>query len=353
MNIGIISSEIFKKHDTSEWKNNQLYIHPERPQRIDAIFDYLKNKEVWKIAEKIPVRKITDEELLKVHTPEYLKSLNEFCLKGGGRINEDTVTCAESPEIAKIAAGSVLQAVDYVMTDKLKKVFCIIRPPGHHAIPEESMGFCLFSNISLGAVYAISKYNLQRVMIIDWDAHHGNGTEKIFYDSEKVLTVSLHQYPFWPYTGKLTDFGRDKGYGYNLNVPVPEAFTDELYIEAFDKIIAPAARKFKPQLIFLAAGYDAHHKDNLAGLNLTSPVYDYLTKKIVDLSEELCEGKLISCLEGGYNLDALANGVFSTLNIMQFPDYSIKEKWSGEKSENKDAMLKLINSIIESHPLLT
>lgn len=352
MNIGIISSDIFKEHDTSEMKETGKYIHPESPQRIDAIFDHIKNTEVWKLAEKIPVRKITEEELLKVHTPEYLKSLIEFCQKGGGRIDEDTVTCIKSFDIARIAAGSVLQAVDYVMQDKLKKVFCIIRPPGHHAVPESAMGFCLFSNISLGAVYALSKYNLERIMIIDWDAHHGNGTEKIFYDSEKVLTVSLHQYPFWPFTGNLDEMGKDRGKGFNLNVPVPEGFTDQLYIETFDKIIVPAARKYKPQLIFLAAGYDAHYKDTVSGLNLTSPIYDYLTKKIVDLSEEVCQGRLISCLEGGYNLEALAQGVFSTLNIMQFPDYNIKEKWNKEKNENKDAMLKLINSISESHPLV-
>ncbi len=352
MNIGIISSDIFKKHDTSEIKNSGLYTHPESPQRIDSITEYLQDKEAWKIAEKIQTKEITDEYLLKVHTPEYLKSLNDFCQKGGGRINEDTVTSQESPLIAKIAAGSVLQAVDYVMTDKLRKVFCIVRPPGHHAIPNQSMGFCLFSNISLGAVYAMSKYNTQKIMIIDWDAHHGNGTEKIFYDNEKVLTVSLHQYPFWPFTGKFEDFGLDKGYGYNLNIPVPESFTDELYIDSFDKIIAPVAKKFKPELIFLAAGYDAHHSDTLAGLNLTSPIYDYLTKKVVDLSEELCQGKLIACLEGGYNLDALAKGVYSTINLMQFPDYTIKEKWTNEKKDNKETMIKLINYISETHPLL-
>lgn len=352
MNIGIITSDFFKEHDTSEMKEDGKYIHPESSQRLDAINDYLKNKEVWKVAEKIPVREISDEELFKIHTPDYIASLIDFCKKGGGRIDEDTVTSIKSYDVAKVAAGSVLQAVDFVMQDKLKKVYCIVRPPGHHAVPESSMGFCLFSNISLGAVYAMSKYNLDRIMVIDWDAHHGNGTEKIFYHSEKVFTVSWHQYPFWPFTGNYTDVGADKGHGYNLNIPIPEGFTDEVYIETFEKIVIPAARKYKPQLIFLAAGYDAHYKDTLSGLNLTSPIYDYLSKKVVELSEELCNGKLITCLEGGYNLEALAEGVFSTLNVMQYADYNIRTNWSKEKNDNRSKIIEIINNIETYHPLL-
>lgn len=352
MNIGIISSDIFKDHDTSEMKDTGKYIHPESPQRIDSIIDYIKDKEVWTKAIKLPVRKITDEELYKVHTPEYVSSLIEFCKKGGGRIDEDTVTCINSYEVARIAAGSVLEAVDHVMQNRLKKVFCIIRPPGHHALSDSTMGFCLFSNISLGTVYALSKYNLERVMILDWDAHHGNGTEKIFYQSKNVFTVSWHQGNFWPFTGEYTDIGKDEGQGYNLNIPIPASFTDEIFIETFEKLVIPAARKYKPQLIFLAAGYDAHYSDTVSGLNATSPLYDYLSKKVVDLSEELCDGKLISCLEGGYNLDALAQGVFSTLNIMQFPDYNIKTKWSKEKEDNRKDIFKIINDIGHYHPLL-
>jgi acetoin utilization deacetylase AcuC-like enzyme len=352
MSIGIISSDIFKEHDTSEMKDTGKYIHPESPQRIDSIIDYIKDKEVWSKAQKIPVRKINDDELLKIHTPEYISSLISFCEKGGGRIDEDTVTCTKSYDIARIAAGSVLEAVDFVMQDKLKKVFCIIRPPGHHALSNSSMGFCLFSNISLGAVYALSKYNLERIMIIDWDAHHGNGTEKIFYQSKNVFTVSWHQSNFWPFSGDYKDIGENEGYGYNLNIPVPAGFTDEIYIESFEKIVVPAARKYKPQLIFLAAGYDAHYKDTVSGLNVTSPLYDYLSKKVVDLSEELCGGKLISCLEGGYNLEALAEGVFSTLNLMQFPDYNIRTKWSKEKDDNIQEIFKILDNIEQFHPLL-
>ncbi|MFN8579250.1 MAG: hypothetical protein U0354_20665 [Candidatus Sericytochromatia bacterium] len=174
----------------------------------------------------------------------------------------------------------------------------------------------------------------------------------MFYQSDKVLTVSWHQSDFWPFSGAYKDIGEKEGYGYNLNIPVPEAFTDQIYIESFDKIVLPAARKFKPQLIFLAAGYDAHFKDTVSGLNATSPLYDYLTKKIMYLSEELCGGKLISCLEGGYNLEALAQGVYSTLNIMQYPDFDIKDKWSKEKNENISKMLNIINDIEKFHPLL-
>ncbi len=344
MSTGVITSDIFKRHDTGT--------HPENLKRLDSILNYVENKEVWKKVHKIPIRKISKEELYTVHTPEYVSSVLEFCKKGGGRIDEDTVTCTESYEVAMMAAGSVLEAVDNVMENKLKKVFCLIRPPGHHALPDKTMGFCLFSNLSLGAIYAITKYNVERILVLDWDAHHGNGTERIFYKSNKVFTVSWHQYPFWPFTGNYTDIGIEEGLGYNLNIPIPEGFTDEIFVETFEKLVVPIANKYKPQLIILAAGYDAHWKDQLAGLNVTTPAYEYLSRRVIELAENLCEGKIIATLEGGYNLEALAEGVFSTLNLMEYPDFKLTEKFSREKENNRAAITDLINNILDVHPFL-
>ncbi|MBC7473312.1 MAG: histone deacetylase [Candidatus Sericytochromatia bacterium] len=352
MSVGIITSDIFKKHDTSEATLTGKYNHPESPQRIESIFLHLGNKEIWKKSEHILTRSITMEELYKVHTPEYVNSVKQFCQNGGGRIDEDTVTSPESYATALIAAGSILQGVDAVMTNQLKKVFCLIRPPGHHALPDQTMGFCLFSNLSLGATYAMSKYNVERILVLDWDAHHGNGTEKIFYNNKNVLTISWHQSPFWPFSGKYTDIGEGQGQGYNINIPIPEAFTDEIFIETFDQIVIPAARQFKPQLIMIASGYDAHHSDPLAGLNLTNQAYQFLSKRAMALAEELCEGKIIATLEGGYNLDALVNGVDSTLNFMHHPDANIKNDYEREKDDNKRQIKTLIDSIIKIQPLL-
>jgi acetoin utilization deacetylase AcuC-like enzyme len=347
MSTGIITSDIFKKHDTEI-----LGSHSENPKRLESILSFLKDKEVWKKVEKISTRKILPEELYTVHTPDYVASVLEFCKNGGGWLDNDTVACPESYEVALIAAGSVLEAIDIVMTDQLKKVFCFVRPPGHHALPDTSMGFCLFSNLSLGAVYALSKYNLERILVLDWDAHHGNGTEKIFYNSNKVFTVSWHQYPFWPFSGNYTDTGSGEGAGYNMNIPVPEGFTDEVFIETFEKLVVPAARKFKPQLIMLAAGYDAHWKDHLAGLNATNQGYQHLSRRVMELADELCQGKVVATLEGGYNLEALAEGVYSTLNFMQYPDYNLTENFSREKDNNKPKIVELINNIINVQTLL-
>lgn len=347
MSTGIITSDIFKKHETEI-----TGYHSENPGRLDTILSYLKDKELWKKVEKLSIRKILPEELYAVHTPEYVSSVLEFCKNGGGWIDNDTVTCMESYEVALTAAGSVLEAIDIVMKNQLEKVFCFVRPPGHHALPDSSMGFCLFSNLSLGAVYALSKYNLERILVLDWDAHHGNGTERIFYQSNKVFTVSWHQYPFWPFTGKYTDTGAGEGIGYNMNIPVPEGFTDEIFIETFEKLVVPVARKFKPQLIMLAAGYDAHWKDHLAGLNVTTQAYQYMSGRVMELADELCQGRVVATLEGGYNPEALAEGVYSTLNSMQCPDYNLTKEFAREKENKRPKIVELINNIINVQVLL-
>lgn len=342
MSVGVITSDIFKKHKT--------YGHPESPERLDAILSYIKDKEAWKKSEKLDIRKITPEELYSVHLPEYVDSVKTFCENGGGRIDEDTVTCPESYEVALYSSGSVLEGVDQVMGNKLDKVFCFIRPPGHHALPSSSKGFCLFSNLSLGAMYAISKYKLNRIMVLDWDVHHGNGTESIFYNSNKVFTVSWHQYPFWPFTGNYTDTGQGDGLGYNINIPIPAGFTDEIYVETFENIIIPAIKKYKPELIMMAAGYDAHRKDPLAGLNVTTPVYSYLSKRTVEFAHEFCNGKIVATLEGGYNPESLSEGVYETLNYMQFPDLKLNGKTAMEKDTDRDKIKKLTDIIIKTHP---
>lgn len=345
MKLGIVNSDIFKKHDTG-------LEHSENYKRLNAIESELKSRKIYNELKYIKNKPIDFEQLYKVHSPEYVKSVKDFCFNGGGWIDKDSIASTDSYDVALNAAGSVLESVDQIFTNQIDRAFCMIRPPGHHAMPDVSMGFCLFSNLSLGAVYAQEKYGIDRILVLDWDAHHGNGTEKIFYNSDKVFTVSWHQENNWPYTGKIEEIGEGQGLGYNMNIPIPEGFTDQAFIETFDNLIVPLAKSYKPQLIILAAGYDAHWKDHLSKLNMTSPVYNVLSKKIMSLSEELCDGKVLATLEGGYNLDALAECSCNTLEYMFDTDKKILDTTAKDKEENVEYIKKIISNIIELQPLL-
>lgn len=340
MKLGIVNSEIFKKHDTGT--------HPENIKRLDAVNSAL-NKIDKDFLLNIEVEKINLEDLYKIHSKEYVNSVEYFCNNNEGRIDEDTVVSHESYNTALYACGSVLNALDKIMKNEINKAFCFIRPPGHHALPNNVMGFCLFSNLSVSVNQAIEKYGLERVAVLDFDVHHGNGTQKIFYNSDKVLTVSWHQYPFWPFSGNYDEIGTDEGKGYNINIPVPRDFSDYIYLETFENIVLPALKKYKPQMIFVAGGYDAHYKDPLGGVNATNQLYKYISDRINKISDELCSGKLLITLEGGYNLEALHDGVYNTLlNLIYKPNKHKIKKNNKESGYTFD----LINKIIRIQPLL-
>lgn len=345
MRVGIVNSDIFKEHNTGE-------NHSENFKRLEAIESELQNRTTYKKLEIIKNRPIDFELLYKVHTPQYVQSVKDFCSNGVGWIDEDSVTSKESFNVALNAAGGVIEAVDQIFTNNIDRAFCLVRPPGHHAMPDVSMGFCLFSNLSLGAVYAQEKYGIDRILVLDWDAHHGNGTEKIFYNTNNVFTVSWHQEGHWPYTGKKEEIGEGNGLGYNMNIPIPEGFTDQSFLETFDNLVLPIAKKYKPQLIILAAGYDAHWKDHLSKLNMTSSIYNVLSKKIMKLSEELCNGKVLATLEGGYNLEALAECSNNTIEYMMNTEKEVIESIAKDKEENLLIIKKLINDTISLQPLL-
>ena len=272
-----------------------------------------------KLAEKFTAlepRVAEQEEVLLVHTQRHFDEIMETRGQEQTYLDNDTVTSPGSANTALLAIGSVLSAVDAVMGEEVDNAFALLRPPGHHAKPDKAMGFCLFNNIAIAARHAISTRNLERVLIIDFDLHHGNGTQKAFYTSPQVLYVSTHQWPHYPGTGSLEEIGRDAGEGYTLNAPMPAGMGDAEYLSIFRSIIGPVAREYAPQLVLVSAGFDAYFKDPLGSMGLTERGYAALTREILSVADATCGGKAVFALEGGYHLLGLEQSIVSVLEVM-------------------------------------
>lgn len=284
--------------------------HPENENRLLAILDHLKKIKLWEELSIIRPEKAEVNWILKVHTPKHVEYVREMCLAEKAVLDMgDTVVCRDSYDAALRAAGGVLAAVDAVMNGEVRNTFCAVRPPGHHAEREAAMGFCLFNNVAVGARYIQEKYSIGRVAIVDWDVHHGNGTQNIFYDDASVLYISTHQYPYYPGTGGAHERGEGKGEGFTLNIPLRTGTTGEEYIKLFQKKILSALEDFRPEFILVSAGFDAHKDDPLAGILLTEATYAEITQMVKEIAETHCNGRIVSVLEGGYNLTALAHSV--------------------------------------------
>jgi acetoin utilization deacetylase AcuC-like enzyme len=290
--------------------------HPERPDRLKAIMHALKASGTLARMQKLDFDAATLEQITPVHLPRYVQILREVCENGGGHLDMDTYANPQSYEIALLAAGACITLADAVQLREVENGIAFVRPPGHHATISQGMGFCLFNNVAVAARYLLDTYRLQRVMIVDYDVHHGNGTENIFYGDPRVLYASMHQYPHYPGTGHWRDIGQGEGLGTTLNVPLPPGVGDKGYQYAFDELIWPFAERFRPQFIFLSAGFDAHHLDPLAHMQLSVAGYTGLTRSLKKMSEEFCEGKFAVVLEGGYDLDALAQGSLAVCRVL-------------------------------------
>jgi acetoin utilization deacetylase AcuC-like enzyme len=306
--VGLIYDPVYLKHDTG--------IHVENSQRLTTTLSLIekseiKNKLVW-----LKPRPATIEELSKVHTKEYIYQIEEKCKAGGGWLDSDTVASMSSYKAAIYAAGAAITAVDVVMSSRVDSAFALVRPPGHHATCWHAMGFCLFSNVAVAAKYALSNYSINRVLIIDFDVHHGNGTQDAFYADSNVLYFSTHQYPFYPGTGGLNDIGARDGEGFTVNVPLLAGWGDREYEAVFEDILAPVAMRFKPQLILVSAGFDAHWADDIAQMKVSVSGFARLVEIIKVLSDTLCPGKLAFTLEGGYHHQALSTSILASLNVL-------------------------------------
>ncbi len=258
----------------------------------------------------------SDEQLLAAHTKEHLGHVKRVVARGGGYLDPDTYSNAYSLDAARLAAGAVVRAVDAVMKREVDNAFALVRPPGHHATMNRAMGFCLFNNVAVGAQHALDAHKLERVLIVDYDVHHGNGTQDIFYHSPRALYFSTHQYPFYPGTGHWSETGEGAGAGYTVNAPLPPFIGDESYARIFDDLLVPLARRYQPQLVLASVGYDAHWSDPLAMENLSLAGYARLARTLAQIAQEQCAGRIVFALEGGYDLEAVAQGAAVTFRAL-------------------------------------
>jgi len=284
--------------------------HPESPDRLRAIVSRLKAGGVLDRLVLIEPTSVADEWITQVHKASYLTSLKSRApVSGRVSLDPDTSISAGSLPAAYLAAGGVLAAADAIMAGTVEHAFCAIRPPGHHAESDRAMGFCLFNNVAIAARYLQRRHGVARVLIVDWDVHHGNGTQHTFDDDPSVLFFSTHQYPHYPGTGRATERGKGKGEGLTINVPMLAGQGDEDYREIFERVLVPAADAYKPEFVLISAGFDAHRDDPLASMGLTEEGYATLTGIVAGIARRHSKSRVLSCLEGGYNLNALAASV--------------------------------------------
>ena len=294
--------------------------HPERPERLTSIREGLERAGLLAGIFRIAPRRVTDAELMLVHTRSYVDLVRRELsnLTGPKDLSTgDTVISPGSLETAQFAAGGVLNAVDAVMTKKVRNAFCAVRPPGHHATPSRGMGFCIYNQVAIAARYAQKTHGAKRVLIVDWDYHHGNGTQDIFYEDESVMIFDTHHYGAYPGTGSATETGAGKAKGTKFNVPMAPGAGDAAFLEAFRARLVPEARKFKPDLILISAGFDGMRNDVLGQFDITPQGFADMTRVVVDLANELCQGRVVSVLEGGYRLDGLAESVVAHMEVFQ------------------------------------
>lgn len=304
--------------------------HPESANRLRVIMRELKRSglletEKCSLMEPKPAS-VEDVEL--VHKPDYVRLVQRCCASGGGTLDlGDTVVCPKSFEAALLAVGGALEAVNLVMEGKVQNAFALVRPPGHHAGPYYALGFCIFNNVAIAAARSIRHFGLDRVLILDIDAHHGNGTQEIFYDTYKVLYASLHQDPrSFPGTGFIDEVGEGEGLGYTVNVPLPFRSCDRIYLKAFDQIMVPIIQQYKPQFILASVGFDVHHTDPVASLSLSAHGFLEVFDKALNLSSQLCEGRFVAVLEGGYSLKVLGKIATASVARMAVIPYQARDE---------------------------
>ena len=294
MKTGLITSDTYQNHNTGDG-------HPEKIDRVTVVIDNFKKLDNKKLIWKKP-NKFENSFLIKTHTSNYIDQVNKsFPKKGYNFLDGDTIVSPGSKDASKDAVGSIITAIDGVQKKEFKNAFCAVRPPGHHAEKEKAMGFCIYNNVAVGANYLIEKYKYNKIAIIDFDVHHGNGTQDIFYDNEKVLFISTHQYPYYPGSGSEKEKGN---FNNVLNIPLEAGTSAEKYLNAYENVLKKV-REFKPEFLLFSAGFDAHIDDPLAQLQLSSEDFYKITKRTLEISKPFCNGNVVSILEGGYDLKAL------------------------------------------------
>lgn len=291
--------------------------HPENAERIRAVWRGLDESGLSARMRPLEPEALDPDVALTVHTADYLDLLRRISAEPHmTHLDADTYAGPDALAIALLSAGGAVGAVDAVLSGAAANGLAAIRPPGHHAMPARGMGFCLLGNVAIATRYAQARYGIERVLIVDYDVHHGNGTEAMFYDDPSVLYLSTHQYPFYPGTGAATDIGTGQGEGYTINIPLPAGSGDTNYTTVFDRIVWPVTERFHPQLILVSAGFDAYWADPLAAMRLTLNGYSHLAGEVIHMAQRFCKGKVVFVLEGGYNMDALRYGVSNVARLL-------------------------------------
>lgn len=308
MATGYVYDEIFLKHF--------LPGHPESPDRLQSVLAELQTDSLLPRLTSIPARLATEAELARCHEPQHIEAIKAISRNGGGHLDLDTYATPFSYEAAVRAAGGLIDLTGAVVTGAVQNGFALVRPPGHHATATRAMGFCLFNNVALAARAAQSQHGLERVAVIDFDVHHGNGTQDIFAQDPSVLFVSSHQYPHYPGSGHFQERGYGAGQGTLVNLPLSPGIGDEGFKALYGQLVFPLLRRFKPELILVSAGFDAHWDDPLAQLGLSLEGYFWLARSLIELAAEVCQGRVVFTLEGGYNLRVLAPGVANTFRAL-------------------------------------
>jgi len=337
MSTGIVKDWRFTEHNMGPY-------HPESPQRIEAIYKMLEKEKIFSSYPIIEPRPAKEEEIEMIHTRSYVDMIKETSGQEKVYLDPDTSTSPRSYEIALLAAGGLLKAADMIMDGKIQNAFALVRPPGHHAEASEARGFCIFNNVAIATQHLIKKYGFKRILIVDWDIHHGNGTQHAFYSRSDVLYFSTHQFPHYPGTGFWNEVGSGDGEGYTVNVPLSPGKADEDYLFIFQQILSPIAAAYKPEFILVSAGFDIFEGDPLGGMGVSAKGFGALAAELMTLAHETAQERLLLTLEGGYNLFGLEGGVKNILLIL-----AGQEKISPPKARVSDSVERELGPVFKAH----
>ncbi len=335
------------------YTEHHLAGHPEHAGRIRAVWSEMDNTGLSIRMNKLEAPPVDEKWILSMHTQRYLDVLQwveKNPPRGVHHLDPDTYAGPTAFEVAKLSAGGVVQAVDEVLSGRAQNALAAVRPPGHHAMPEHAMGFCLLGNVPIATRYAQKQFGVERVMIVDYDVHHGNGTEAMLYDDPTTLFISTHQYPFYPGTGAITDTGTGIGTGYTINIPLAAGHGDKSYTALYEQVVWPAAKRFKPELIIVSAGFDSHWLDPIAGMRLSLTGYAHLTRELIKMADQFSSGKIVFAMEGGYNLDALSHGMANIAHAL-LRDDTVSDPLGPPRDGREPDVKPIINQLKQIHGL--